>query len=180
MTFTLPAGTLSQGTHTLSLAAGGFTSVQGAPIPAFTSTFVYDTAAPTVTSFNAPAVTLPSSSYTFTVTYADNFIVDASTFGSNNIQVTGPNGFSQLATYVSTNLPGNGTPRTVTYSLMPPGGTWSTSGNGTYTATLGIFQIRDLASNYTQGSALCTIAVTIAPAVPSAGPCRRHRLGDFQ
>ena len=53
--------------------------------------------------------------YTFTVTYADANGVDVTSLGNGNLLVTGPNGFSQAATLVSVNPPGNGSPRTATY-----------------------------------------------------------------
>ena len=53
--------------------------------------------------------------------------------GNNNaIKVTGPNGFSQLATFVSIDNPTNGTPRTVTYKITAPGGTWDGIDTGHY------------------------------------------------
>jgi NPCBM/NEW2 domain/Domain of unknown function (DUF4347) len=52
---------------------------------------------PTSTLTAAPINTSISTPYTFTVTYRDDTAVNASTINSNDIQVTGPKGFSQLA-----------------------------------------------------------------------------------
>ena len=49
----------------------------------------------------------------FTVNYSDDMAVDASTIDDNDLRVTGPNGYDQLARLVSVNLTTDGTPRGV-------------------------------------------------------------------
>jgi len=84
-----------------------------------------------------PNVTTPGgTSYTFTVTYADATAIMVSTLDNNDIRVTGPNGFNQPATFVSVDNNTNGTPRTATYSITPPGGAWAPTANGTYTVSV--------------------------------------------
>jgi hypothetical protein len=75
------------------------------------------------------------SSYQFTVTYTDNLAVDISTIGSNDILVTGPNGYSRVASLISVDAIGNGTPRVATYSIPSPGAAWVQADNGVYTIT---------------------------------------------
>ena len=83
----------------------------------------------------------------FNVTYEDNVAVDVSSLGGGNIRVTGPNGFSQLAAYLSVNNTNNGTPRTANYRITAPGGTWDSTDNGTYTVTILANQVRDTSGN---------------------------------
>src|SRR5947208_14556147 len=46
---------------------------------------------------NSPGI----GTYKFTVIYTDNAAVDVSTIDSNDVIVTGPNGYSQVASFVS-------------------------------------------------------------------------------
>ena len=110
--------------------------------------------------------------YTFTVTYADNVGLDATTFDNNDVLVTGPNGFSQLATFVSVDVSGNGSPRTVTYSIVPPSGSWMISGNGTYTLAITATQVSDLAGNSVTAATLGTFSVNVSLGLVSS------RVGD--
>jgi hypothetical protein len=95
-----------------------------------------------------PNVTVAGgTSYTFTVTYTGigGFLVDRSTIDSNDILVTGPNAFSQVATLVGTApASGNATTITATYSIVPPGGAWNgLTGDGTYTFNMQPNQVFD-------------------------------------
>jgi subtilisin-like proprotein convertase family protein len=88
---------------------------------------------PTAKVSSAPPVTTPGGTgYTFAITYSDNTAIDVSTLGNDDIRITGPSGFSQLATLVSVDVPGNGTPRTATYTITAPGGNWGNEDNGSY------------------------------------------------
>src|SRR5207302_2270982 len=82
-------------------------------------------------------VTTPgATSYTLTVTYTDASAVNVSTLDNSDIRVTGPNGFNQLATFVSVDNNTNGSPRVATYRITPPGGSWDGADNGTYTVSV--------------------------------------------
>ena len=91
--------------------------------------------------------------YTFTVTYSDPTGTDngvmASTLINNNnpVRVTGPDGFDVPATYVSIDNPTNGSPRTVTYSITPPGGNWDWPDNGDLCGPAGRREVQDLDNN---------------------------------
>jgi len=89
--------------------------------------------------------------------------VDASSLGNGNLLVTGPNGFSQAATLVSLNAPGNGSPRTATYRITPPGGAWDFNDFGDYVASLKAGQVKDVAANAAPPAALGWFRVGIAP-----------------
>jgi hypothetical protein len=129
-----------------------------------------DTTPPTAKLDSTPAVGTPQNGqnkYTFTVIYADNDTIDASTLDDNNIKVTGPNNFSQMATFESAVPgPGNGTPLTVTYSFVPPGGTWDPSDNGNYDISLLADQVDDPSTNSAAAGKLGSFAVNIQGVAP--------------
>src|SRR5262249_38841261 len=116
--------------------------------------------------------------YTFTVSYTDNTAIDVSSLDGHDVQVTGPNGFSQLASFVGVNPTTNGSPRSATYRITAPGGTWTTDDNGTYTVAVQPGQVTDTGTpaNPVPAGNLGTFKVqvdTIAPTVTvtaQAGP----------
>ncbi len=128
-----------------------------------------DTAPPTAILSNAPNVsTAGGTDHTFTVTYTDNIAVNVATLDSNDIQVTGANSFSQAARFVTVNLSSNGTPRTATYSITAPGGTWDAKDNGTYTVALQANQVKDTSNIAAAAAALGSFTVDVpAPASQS-------------
>src|SRR5204862_4262082 len=69
-------------------------------------------------------------------------------------------GFNQLAQYISTDAPGNGSPRTVTYRLLAPAGRWKISDSGSYTITQEANQVRDTAGNFRLAGTIATINPT--------------------
>lgn len=129
---------------------------------------------PTATLTSAPAVTATEfglSQYQFTITMADDVAIRFSSLDNTDIRVTGPNGFSQLATLFSVDNPSNGTPRVVTYQITPPGGSWDEADNGTYTISIEANQVSDTDGNAVVAGALGTFTVTTAapPAPPVLG-----------
>src|SRR5438552_18504044 len=84
-----------------------------------------------------------TATFDFVVTYTDaTTSVDTTTFGDNDVLVTGPNAFSQNATFISNS--GNA----VTYRITAPGGTWEFNDNGTYTVWQNANQVKDVAGNW--------------------------------
>ncbi len=121
----------------------------------FTHVSLVGTDAPTATLTTAPTVTEVSSSpYDFTVTYSDNFSVEASTIGDSNLIVTGPGGYSQPATLVSTGLT-NGTTIAAEYSVTTP------ITDGTYTVTANANSVLNVNSLALAAGSVGTFAVTI-------------------
>ena len=117
---------------------------------------------------NFPPVALPEpdsvvigkSTATFAVTYTDpDGSLLSSTIGSNDILVTGPNGFSQLAALVSLDPPGDSSTRTATYRITAPGTAWTQADAGTYTATMKSQQVGDNSGNYVASGALGAFTV---------------------
>jgi len=93
---------------------------------------------PFITGFSANNVTVGGgTTYQFTITFADNNAINVSTLSAAGaVTVTGPGGFSQNATFKSVDFITNGTPRTATYEITAPGGTFDLADNGLYTITV--------------------------------------------
>jgi hypothetical protein len=122
-----------------------------------------DSTPPTATATAANVATSGETTYDFTVTYSDNVAINISSLDNNDVRVTGPNSFNQLASLVSVNTPGNGTPRTATYRITAPGGTWDAGDNGTYTLALQANQVSDTSNNFAAASTLGTFSVNLTP-----------------
>ncbi|MBF2002025.1 MAG: PQQ-dependent sugar dehydrogenase [Synechococcales cyanobacterium M58_A2018_015] len=121
---------------------------------------------PTATAVAANVTGSGGSSYDFTVTYRDDTGVDVSSLDNNDIRVTGPNGFNQLAQFVSVDTATNGTPRTATYRIAAPGGSWDAADNGSYTLTLQANQVSDISGNRNRTLSLGSFQADIRDAAP--------------
>lgn len=87
---------------------------------------------------------------TLTVTYADDVAMDVSSLDGQDLRVTGPNDFDELAQLVSVDDPVNGTPRIALYALAAPNGEqWEPPDNGLYTVWMRANEAKD-----TQGAAV--------------------------
>ena len=107
-------------------------------------------------------ITTPGgSTQTFSVTYRDNVAINVASLDNADIRVSEPNGFNQLATLVSVNPSGNGTPRTATYQIAAPGGNWNAQDNGTYNLFIESGQVRDTSNNSIPPWNLGTFTVNI-------------------
>ena len=98
---------------------------------------------PTAALTAADITTIGLTQQTFQVTYIDNLAVDASSLDDSDIRVTGPDGYDAAARLVSVNVAGDGTPRTATYAVSPPGSAWIETNNGTYEVSLQAGQVSD-------------------------------------
>ncbi|WP_226627236.1 hypothetical protein, partial [Alloyangia pacifica] len=145
-----------------------FTSVDGGGEP------VEDLQAPIVTSVSAAGIaSAGGGTTTVTVTYADNVALDASSIDVADISVSGPGG-ALTVTGVTLNTGGDGTPRSATYTVAAPGGSWDTADNGAYTVALAGGQVLDTSGNAVAANAALTsfnVAVPVTPP-PSAEPVR--------
>ena len=133
-----------------------------------THTVVVGDAAPPAATLSASTRTARGpGAYTFAITYADDMAMgDAGATTGGAVRVTGPGGYSALATVVA--VTGEGTTRTVTYSAPAPGGAWDDADNGPYTVELLPGMVTDLAGNAHAGGTLGTFTVNIAPLVPGS------------
>jgi subtilisin-like proprotein convertase family protein len=125
------------------------------PLP-FGTPFVSSASAPPVTTLQAG-----TTSYQFTVTYRDNSGINVGTLDGADVRVTGPGGYNQLAAFVGVSPTGNGTPRTATYSIVPPGGSWDAADNGAYTLSLEPAQVSDVDGNAISAGPAGTFSVAI-------------------
>lgn len=125
-----------------------------------------DSQAPTATLNSATNVSSAgATSYSFSVRYQDNAGINVSSLNTGDIVVS-RSGFSQTATFVSVDVSSNGTPRTATYSITPPGGSWDSSDNGSYSIALQASQVTDTSANAAASATLGSFTVSIA--VPPA------------
>ncbi len=107
------------------------------------------------------AVAGSGSAYNFKVTYSDNIAVNIATLDGSDLLVTGPGGYSQLASFLSVDATTNGRPRTATYRLTAPGGGWSLNHNGAYSVNLQGGQVSDTNSNAMAASVIATFQGTV-------------------
>ncbi|WP_353475011.1 CBM35 domain-containing protein [Salipiger sp. H15] len=177
----------------ITLAAGDRVSVSGTPNGGeplrvdyldFTPTSgggdPEDLQAPTVSAASAASIaSAGGSSTTVTVTYADNVAIDASSIGVNDITVSGPGG-ALVVTGVSLSVGSDGTPRSATYTVAAPGGSWDTGDNGTYTVALLGGQVVDTSGNPVAANvALTSFSVAVPTTPPPTGDPFRVEAEDL-
>jgi hypothetical protein len=119
--------------------------------------------APVAVIAAAPSVSLDSSmtSYQFAVTFTDDTKINLQSIDNADVVVTGPNGFSQKATLVQTDLTTHGSPLSALYQIVPPGGKWTPLANGVYTIALQANQVFDERGRPVAGQSLGTFAVNV-------------------
>jgi GH25 family lysozyme M1 (1,4-beta-N-acetylmuramidase) len=151
-------GTLSPGTYSWYVQAKssvGFTNGSA-------WSFTIGQPTPTAT-FYSQSTSLGASVFDFSISYTNpndsQAQVDTTTFDNNDITVTGPNGYSQNAAFISQSQPGNGNQRSATYEIAAPNGAWNVLANGTYTIALNNNQVADVGGGYATGGSLGTFTV---------------------
>lgn len=98
----------------------------------------------------------------FTVTYSDNLGIDMSSVGAGDVRVTGPNGYNQVAQLVSVSATSNGSPRSATYAVTPPGGgAWTILHNGTYTVLMESGQVKDVEGAFVSAGTLGQFSISV-------------------
>ena len=103
-----------------------------------------------------------ATSYTFAATFSNNTVISPESL-AGAVVVTGPGGFSQAATVGAINN------RTVSFSIVPPGGTWDLSDNGAYAVSIEGNKVGDGAGNFIPAQALGTFnAAVVGLPPPSA------------
>jgi hypothetical protein len=164
------------GAYTIALRANEVSDTAGNFAPAATlggfNVRFPDVTPPAASLAAHPDVTSAGgSAYFFQVTYTDVTAVDFhSIMAGNDAVVTGPNGFSQLATLA--NLPWSSDPKTwtATYYITAPGGAWDAGDSGPYTVSLRAGEVSDTAGNFAAAGALGGFNVSIPqPQVASQG-----------
>jgi len=95
-----------------------------------------------------------ATSYSFSATFSDNAQLTPQALAGAMV-VTGPAGFSQAATL------GAITNHSVSFSIVPPGGTWDSTDNGTYTISIAANAVGDGAGNFIPAQPLGTFEVAV-------------------
>jgi hypothetical protein len=126
---------------------------------------VPDQGLPTARLNNVRMTTPGGATLDFNVTYFDSNGIANSTLDSNDIRITGPNGYDQPATFVRV----SGTiPRIVTYRMTAPGGTFDSADNGTYNVNLQANQVANVLGLFANPGVIGTISIAINSGVPVA------------
>jgi hypothetical protein len=156
-----PGGSLSSednGVYTVSINAGQVADInrnflQTPSSVQFTLNLpASETVLPAPTFFGgSPAV--GSQTYEFTVFYSERGGINIDSFGNDDLVVTGPNGFSQNATYVS-RARNSETTTSVVYRITAPGGTWDALDAGDYTVSVLPGGVTDVANNAVAAGAI--------------------------
>ncbi|NJR57515.1 MAG: cadherin-like domain-containing protein [Cyanobacteria bacterium CRU_2_1] len=104
--------------------------------------------------------------YVFTVRYLDDTGIDLTTLNSQDIRVTGPNGFNQLATLVSnfTNFDWMSSYRaSASYAITAPAGGWNSANSGLYGIAIESNQVSDASGNFITGQLLGSVQLNVLP-----------------
>jgi hypothetical protein len=109
----------------------------------------------------APVTTTGAATYSFDITYDGTTPIDVATLGAGDIRVTGPGGFNQIAMIVGIDFNTNGSPRTATYRITAPGGTFDPPENGTYTVAVEAGQVANTNGYTAAAGVLNTFTVAV-------------------
>jgi len=95
------------------------------------------------------------------LTYTGDVPIDPATVAANNVRLTGPGGYSELATATS-DVQASGNSLSVTYRFPPPGGTLTATDEGTYQVLITGAGVQDVNDNVVQPQLVETINITVA------------------
>jgi len=135
---------------------------------------------PPTTNLNAPNVTKTNAGklnpYTFTITYSDPVLIQGSSVSGAVVHVLPPSGSAITTKAIKTTLSGlqdgKGDAQTiaVTYQFTPPGGSWTTADDGTYTIKLVSSPPKDLAGNAAATGSVGTFTVNLTTQLQPVRP----------
>jgi uncharacterized delta-60 repeat protein len=179
---------LDNGSYTISIGDGTVYDLAGAAVPAGTlGSFNINIAMPVGGITGPTAVMNPGginivdvTDQTISVNFSTPIGIDANSFGGD-LEVTGPKGFDQFASYQSETSNADGTV-TATYDLQHDDshGVFSAADNGTYTVSIPAGAVQDMDGNNSVAATLGTIKVAI-PGVPAGdtGPTATLQASDL-
>ncbi|WP_197442811.1 zinc-dependent metalloprotease family protein [Lignipirellula cremea] len=155
------------GVYTIVMASGQVRDTSGNTVnPGAIGTFTVSiqptdltipSATATLSSVGAPATT-----YTFSVTYRDDQLVNRALIGTGDVIVTGPNGFSTVPALFGATTPATNNAQVIAnYRFTAPGGTWDAGDNGIYTVSMVSNQVADTSGNFVPGGVLGTFTVSV-------------------
>lgn len=94
---------------------------------------------------SAPGIFVSGDSeQTVTVTYTDAIGIDTSDIGTGDIRVTGPDGYDELATFVSLTSLGTQNAQVATYTVPAPAGGWTSAVDGLYSIEMQAEEVSDV------------------------------------
>lgn len=165
----------ANGSYTVNVRPGEVIDKSGNAVPAgLLGGFVVNIAgnAPSATLAAIPPITNPNTPVTLTVSYAAiGGLVDVSTLDDSDLQVSGPNGFSTTAHFVSVVPGGNSSPAVATYTIDAPGGGWTPDSNGLYQVTVQAGAVTAVGGAAIGTATLGTFKVNVSvPQASSVGP----------
>ncbi len=147
----VPGGALGSFTVNIN-GGGGLDSVPSAPASSL----------PVAQLISAPTIKSPGGTVeTLQVQYSDDLAIYRNSFGSGDLEITGPNGFATNANFVSTDATHDGTPMTATYTVNAPNGTWNAFDNGVYTVSMQKFGVLDTSGGYVPGGVIGSFTVAM-------------------
>ncbi|MEG4008977.1 DUF4347 domain-containing protein [Microcoleus sp. Pol11C1] len=167
--YTFTVTPTADGNVTVDIPAAKATDTAGNNnTPATQLTRTADLTAPTASLGAISNITTAGgTSQILTVSFTDDSSgVDVSTLDNSDVFINWSGG-AIPATLVSIDTNSNGTPRTATYSFIPPGGSWDTFDNDTYTVSLQASQVKDAVGNFAAVSSLGNFSVNVPTPTPT-------------
>ena len=107
-----------------------------------------------------------ATTYSFTVDYYDDGVVQRRTLDSKDVRVTGPGGFNVAAEFLDASSQVDASPLSATYSIVPPGGSWDAADNGTYSIVMQSKQVLDFRNAAVRPGTIATFEVAIGDTAP--------------
>ncbi len=95
------------------------------------------------------------------VIFWDNVSVSAASTGLGAVRVTGPNGYNQVAIFVSNAPVADALKITATYSVPSPAAGWNGAANGVYSIAIEPNTVRDVAGNFMPAGVVGTFTVAL-------------------
>ncbi|MCX6873699.1 MAG: putative Ig domain-containing protein [Verrucomicrobia bacterium] len=133
-----------------------------------------DTKPPVAIAKATDITSLKSGAHIFPVTFWDDVSVLNASVATGAVRVTGPNGYTQVATFYSKTPTSDGIKAVANFHVMPPvagAGFWNGAANGVYTIAVEPNVVRDVAGNFMPGGVIGTFTVTTeTKPVISIGP----------
>jgi hypothetical protein len=118
---------------------------------------------PVASATTTDVTTAGGTSYSFTVRYSDDGPIPDNNFDDKDVRVSGPGGYDVPAKFISASFNGSGQQATVTYSIIPPGGSWDSADNGTYTVVMQQDQVFDGLGNSVKAGPIGSFTVNVPP-----------------
>lgn len=127
---------------------------------------VFDNAPPRPALSVANITLAGTIAHSCSVQFTDETAVRLGSLDSEDLLITGPNGYQAYAQFVAADVPMDAPQVTASYTIPPPNGAWESQHNGTYTVTLVESAVDDVWGHATPQTVLGTFEVNIPAAEP--------------